>query len=120
MEVCLVLSQILDFFGDINILLRATDIEDLTSDSEFILSVLPINDPPSFTAESILVVEEEQYTRSNGHNISAGPTNESNQDTFDDISWESEDLIAGWNFTNNGFLVVNPVADAFSSKQLLK
>ena len=103
----------LDFFGDINILLRATDIEDLTSDSEFILSVLPINDPPSFTAESILVVEEEQYTGQWALNISAGPTNESNQETFfDDVSWESEDLIDGWNFTD-GFFIINPVADAF-------
>ena len=78
----LILSLEPDSIGSATVVIRATDTEGAFIDDDQVIMLAQVNDPPSFTKGSDLVVAQDappQETAGWATNISAGPPNESDQ-----------------------------------------
>ncbi len=101
--------------GPVTITLTVTDAGGLTDSDSFVVTVNPVNDPPSFTPGSNVVVNKDSgpYSGSWATNISKGPSNESSQAvTFEIVSNDNPSLFSTAPvLSSTGTLTFTPAAN---------
>jgi len=111
-----------DFFGGDSFTYQATDNGGAADNATVTISVLPVNDPPTFSVPSGVTVDEDSgpYSQPLVTNICPGAQNESDQQltfSIDDLSGGSSGSLFGEPpaLSNDGTLSFTPAPDAFGS-----
>ena len=98
-------------FNNQIILQLTADDGELTSSTEFVLTVNSINDSPFFNnIGNIEINEDEPYNDIWATNISTGANNE-DQDLFFTVTFDNPDLIESYSLDSEGFFSITPNLD---------
>ena len=108
-----------DQFGQTRITLTVTDKAGLSASNAFLLTVLPVNDPPSFTKGPDVLVDLDSgpyVAKSWATNITAGPANEAGQKVSFRVTGGISNLFAVAPVVDSrGTLTFTPASHAFGA-----